>query len=202
MTDSEVFGVSGLEPRRQIPVNTLLRAGGPTMPLDQVLGACKQARQMREAAAQGQLPSDMPDPDDLLRNLAEIPESTIQYVHSAYGAPGLFQLLGLASSSNPGMFKHFFSVVEPEARFRAFQDAIAGQPVPLACDNDQLPASTGAEAFAFNVIQPSLSRKLYRSGTHHGSVVYGLGGPRMLVSHPFEGVSHETTTSTCTRSTL
>lgn len=37
------------------------------------------------------------------------------------------------------------------------------------------------------MVQSSLSRKLYRAGRHHGSLVYGLSGPRILVSHPFQG---------------
>lgn len=45
--------------------------------------------------------------------------------------------------------------------------------------------------FLWNLVQPSLSRKLYRAGRHHGSVVYGLGGPRILVSHPYRGIDGE-----------
>lgn len=77
---------AGLLPRRQIPVNTLHRSGGATVALDQMLGVCNETRLIREAAS-GQLSADLPDPGDLLRNLAEISERTIRYefVLNAFG---------------------------------------------------------------------------------------------------------------------
>ncbi len=58
-------------------------------------------------------------------------------------------------------------------------------------DNERLPAGDVVGDFNCNVLQPSLSRKLYNPGRHPGYLVYGLGGPRILVSHPFRGATGE-----------
>jgi hypothetical protein len=67
----------------------------------------------------------------------------------------------------------------------------AQDPVELACDNDRLPQSDRLTEFNSTVLQPSLARKLYNPGRHPGYLVYGLGGPKILVSHPFRGAKGE-----------
>jgi hypothetical protein len=52
-----------------------------------------------------------------------------------------------------------------------------------------LPQGPEVGAFSTNLLQPSLARKFYHPGLHPGYLVWGLGGPDMLVSHPFRGVS-------------
>jgi hypothetical protein len=64
---------------------------------------------------------------------------------------------------------------------------MAGPEVPLIPDNERLPECADLGRFTANLLQPSLSRKMYQPGRKHGYLVYGLGGPRILVSHPFRG---------------
>jgi len=54
-----------------------------------------------------------------------------------------------------------------------------------------LPAPVDLSRLNLNVLRPSLSRKIYNPGRHEGYVVYGLGGPRILVSYPFHGATDE-----------
>jgi len=168
-----------VQPALRIKINSLLRGGEKTLQVDEVL-ALRQVAVLGKNANLGSL------------NLSEVSEATIRNVHRKYGPPGLFQLAGLAMSIPAGEFKHFMSVIEGESAVGAFRNAIAGPAVDLSCDNHILKASPKIETIATNVFQPSLSRKLYRAGRHHGSLVYGLGGPRILVSHVFHGVAHET----------
>lgn len=168
-----------LRPAVRIKVNSLLRGGEKTLQLDEALA-------LREVALLGK------DANLGSLNLAEVSEATIRNVHRRYGPSGLFQLSGLAMSTAAGEFRHFMSLIAGESTFGIVRQAIAGPAVELACDNHVLKASAKIEAIAVNVFQPSLSRKLYRAGRHHGSLVYGLGGPRILVSHVFHGVAHET----------
>jgi hypothetical protein len=64
----------------------------------------------------------------------------------------------------------------------------AGEQRELECDNNKLPQCEDLAKFNSHVISPSLSRKLYRPGLNHGFLVYGLGGPKILISHPFQGI--------------
>ena len=73
----------------------------------------------------------------------------------------------------------------------AFRAVLPEEQTEFQCDNETLPQSPRLERFNTNLIQPSLSRKLYRAGRHHGSLVYGFGGPRILVSHPFQGSTRD-----------
>jgi hypothetical protein len=60
-------------------------------------------------------------------------------------------------------------------------------------DNDILVQGSRIADFNWNVIQPSWSRKLFNPGRHDGSLVYGIDGPRILISHPFQGLTgHDT----------
>lgn len=121
-------------------------------------------------------------------NLAAVPEDLLQEIHAAYGETGLFKLGYLASSHPEGEFNHF---LEPIAATLQLRKSVTAE-TELEPDNDQLRQSAGAAKLNLNVLQPSLSRKLYNPGRHPGYLVYGLGGPRILVSHPFQGLGGET----------
>ena len=167
------------KPTLRIKINSLLRGGEKTLELDEVL-ALRQVALLGKEAKLGSM------------NLGEISEETIRDVERRYGPAGLFQLVMLAMSTSANECKHFLGLIRGESPLREFREAIAGPSVELSCDNHILKASPKIENIAVNVFQPSLSRKLYRAGRHHGSLVYGLGGPRILVSHVFHGVAHET----------
>lgn len=59
------------------------------------------------------------------------------------------------------------------------------QAMSLDTDNATLRNSPAADELNLHLLQPSLSRKIYQPGRREGLVVWGLGRPRMLVSHPF-----------------
>ena len=157
-----------LQPLVQIDVNQLLHPDEKTLSLAEA----QLLRQLAEVAGQ---------------NLGSVSESMLTDVAAAYGEGGLFQLAGLAMSLDEGEFQHFFSVTRDWLAIRS--TITSNEVMPLAPDNEMLRQSPEGALLALNVLQPSLSRKLYRAGRHHGSLVYGLGGPRILVSHPFRGRS-------------
>ncbi len=155
-----------LQPLYDIETNQLLRANEKTLSL----ADAQAIRQVAEAAGQ---------------NLATVPGSVLDDVHAAYGEPGLFQLVELAMAHDEGEFQHFYEVTSGWLAMRSVLDS--GTRRSLAPDNASMRQPSEGTRLPLNVLQPSLSRKLYRAGRHHGSLVYGLGGPRILVSHPFRG---------------
>ena len=165
-----------IKPRIRIRINSLLRGTEKTLGLDEVFMLKKLADYGQETK-RGQL------------NLADVSEDMIRRIHSRYGPSGLFQLVTLAMAHDKNEFRHFFELVEGELSLRELVQESEGQ--ELVCDNDRLKASAKLERLTTNVFQPSLSRKLYRAGRHHGSLVYGLGGVKILVSHPFQGVTED-----------
>lgn len=119
-------------------------------------------------------------------NLAKVSEHEIEQVHQLWGEPGLLQLLILAMSLDAHEFEHFYGLTRDTLQLGRLVDD--GKVRRIGYDNASLPADRRLNKFTSNVLNPSLSRKLYRAGRHHGSLVYGLGGPRILVSHPFQGI--------------
>lgn len=119
-------------------------------------------------------------------NLSKVSEREIDQVHKVWGEPGLLQLLILAMSLNAREFEHFYGLTRDTLRLRSVVEGDKVQTITY--DNASLPPDRRLDKFTSNVLNPSLSRKLYRAGRHHGSLVYGLGGPRILVSHPFQGI--------------
>jgi hypothetical protein len=166
------------QPRVPIKINLLLRGGEKEAGLDQIL-AMKWLAELGKQSG-----------EEKGANLATVPEETIRDVEARYGKTGLFQLMGLAMSTSPSEFKHFFDQISSLLNCRRVFGVQEGP--ELACDNDRLRADPKLAQFPFNMVQPSLSRKLYRAGVHPGSLVYGLGGPRILISHPFRGVFEDT----------
>jgi hypothetical protein len=155
-----------LQPLVHIDLNQLLHDDEKTLSLAEA----QLVRQMAVVAGQ---------------NLGSVEESVLGDVDAAYGGGGLFQLVGMAMAHDEGEFKHFFEVMSGWLAMRS----VLGWDKPRALDPDnaRLRQSKEGARLALNVLQPSLSRKLYRAGRHHGSLVYGLGGARILVSHPFRG---------------
>jgi hypothetical protein len=155
----------------RIEINTLLRSRGPTMPLADLL-ALKKTLELAEES-----------PGDGAANLISVGDDELKQIGSRYGEEGLFRLCLLAMKSDRREFAYFHQISYP------WWEDIRKTEKPLTYDNAQLSACRDLERFASNLLQPSLSRKLYVPGRSLGYVVYGLGGPRILVSHAFRGAS-------------
>ncbi len=89
-------------------------------------------------------------------------------------------------NSNETDLRHFSGYVRDSLRLSMLFDQARA---PLEPDNSSLPADSVIGRFAHNVLNPSLSRKLYNPGCQQGYVVYGLLRPRVLVSVPFKGAT-------------
>jgi hypothetical protein len=152
-----------------IPQSPLLRGGEKTLAMSQVPGYRKVW--------------------DRYDNLGRVPEETLNQIFELFGESGLFKLMFLCTYCQPSHFDHFHRVIEYEISQRKKWSTT--RPVKLACDNSRLPEGANLAHFASNIVQPSLSRKLYNPGIRNGIVVYGIDGPRILVSHPFKGAGKE-----------
>jgi hypothetical protein len=159
--------------------NVLLHSEPSGSSLEQVKAMKKLADlgQSMEAGKKGQL------------NLAKVSEHEIEHIHKLWGESGLLQLLILAMSLDAREFEHFYGLTRDTLRLGSLVDG--GKAQTITYDNDSLAPDRRLNVFASNVLNPSLSRKLYHAGRHHGSLVYGLGGPRILVSHPFQGIDRD-----------
>ena len=165
-----------LRPPLRIQTNRLLEGAGPTVSLEDALALARGI---------GVVPDGTADGAD---NLAAISEDHLEHVYSLYGEEGLFRLIYLAISHESQEFSHFWHFITfgPLGPLSELQPA-----VDIELDNDRLHHGGVLASFSWNVLQPSLARKLYNPGRHPGSLVYGLGGPKVLVSHPFIGASGE-----------
>lgn len=119
-------------------------------------------------------------------NLARVSEEEIDEVHRHFGEHGLLQLVILAMGHSASEFEHFYGLTRDTLRLAPVIEE--GKTQTIEYDNASLATDKRLDAFTSNILNPSLSRKLFRAGRHHGSLVYGLGGPRILVSHPFQGI--------------
>lgn len=157
-----------------IKQNILLRSAEPAMSLSHAL-------EMRQVlmSPQGQ------DFGSLI-NLIEVLKHC-ERLHEIYGEGGLFRLTLLAATAS-GDLDYFLNVILLIASTAEIPDVLAS---PLVCDNDQLRAGNDLKRFNSHVLIPSLSRKLYNPGPHHGYLTYGIGGPRILISHQFRGINGE-----------
>jgi hypothetical protein len=158
--------------RLRIRTNVLLRGSEKSLSMAEVLMLRQLFVLAKNADAGGSA------------NLAAVPEEALKEVHTVYGGSGLFKLAFLAAAHDEDEFKHYMG---PIAAGLHVQRSVSAE-ADLRCDNDTLRQSRALNGFNSNVIQPSLARKLYNPGRHHGYLVYGLGGPKILVSHPFQGV--------------
>jgi len=161
----------------RIKTNVLLKGAEKEMTLDEAL-MMKRLHDLAKSSQRG-----------AAANLSVVSEQQIKQIHSLYGGEGLFRLIFLASTSTEGNFKHFFDLIADCLIFSSILTAEDRR--ELECNNDMLRQGEGINRFNLNVLQPSIARKLYNPGSRHGFVVYGLGGPKILVSHPFQGIKGE-----------
>jgi hypothetical protein len=130
-------------------------------------------------------------------NMKQVEEGHLRRIEQLYGGAGLFKLTLLAMSNSEQDFRHYWSVIRDilnplwNVAIEALGLDPSGGAAALECDNEILPEGPGIERFSVNLYQPSLSRKLYNPGTRHGWLCYGLGGPKILVSHPYQGINGE-----------
>ena len=117
--------------------------------------------------------------------MAQISEDQLRAIHDLHGPGGLFRLFYLMMSHGQE-FEHFFDIDRWEL---VLHQAVGLVDSELEFDNDRLRAADELSNFNYNVLIPSLARKLYNPGRHPGYLAYGLGGPRILVSHPFQGIN-------------
>jgi len=137
--------------------------------MNRLLVGAEQTMSLEEAAIAHLLAKSPVSPEELAA------------VHQAYGPGGVYRFVYLASSHSGGEYERFRSVI-----FGLIE--IAKLPaIDLSLDNQWLPQTDALERFNHNVLMPSMARKLYNPGRHPGYLVYGLGGPKILVSHPFRG---------------
>lgn len=155
----------------RIRTNRLLEGAEPALSLDDLRSLLNALRDAKDLTSGTQ-------------NLFSVSEAHLDQINSVYGPGALFRLFYLANSHDASEFHHFWSVI-------AFGLLSRIPTVDIELDNDKLHQSEELERFNSNVLQPSLSRKLYNPGRHPGYMVYGLGGPKILVSHPFRGVDGE-----------
>ncbi len=119
-------------------------------------------------------------------NLGSVSIEELEVINRHYGAQGLFRLIVLARTQTPSDFNHFYGLTRDNLIFLdmlkqpAMLSLLEDQP-PLEFDNDHLHTREELDLFNHNVIRPSLSRQLYNPGSRPGYVVYGVGGPRILV---------------------
>jgi hypothetical protein len=165
-----------------IPHNPLLRGDEKMLPMSRVLG-------FKEIADHSLAQNPIGDKSSMFSNLRRVPSEILDQILQYFGESGLFKFMFLCTAYQPSEFDHIYKLIECELARRTTWSTT--RPVKLACDNTLLPQSAKLARFNSNVVQPSLSRKLYNPGGRNGIIVYGLGGPRILVSHPFRGASKD-----------
>ncbi len=112
-------------------------------------------------------------------------DETLARFHRRFGESGLFRVIMMMYTQPSKEANQFFSFIRSQL---PLQSSEVPQEITFKCDNALLPQGPEVDALNTHVLQPSLARKLYHPGFRHGFVVWGLGGPDMLVSHPFRGV--------------
>lgn len=118
-------------------------------------------------------------------NLRFLTEDFIKSVHSRYGGHGLTNLMFLAMGHDNWEFNHFIDFL----RQSLVLQEVVQERVPIELDNHILPANPSLLFFNTTYFQTTIARPLYHAGRHQGSLVYGVSGPRILISHPFQGIS-------------
>lgn len=155
-----------------IKTNRLLASEEPEMPLD-------MAKLLREGMAK------KAGTEACIRNAALTSGRYIDLVNHYYGPSGLHRHQQLMLTHGTIEYKMYLSV--QKEIFSLLENASNQRKKSLSLDNDRLLESKEISNLRCNVFQPSLSRKIYNAGNQFGSITYGLGGPKILVSHPFRG---------------
>jgi hypothetical protein len=153
-----------------IPINTLLHSPGPGLTVDEAIAY----RQGVGASSGGST--------DAQRNLAAISDWDFAKASERYGPEGVFALIYLACTTRGGTFDRLFELISTSWALPRRGSAT------LHNDNALLPECSDLGRFAANLLQPPVSRKLYRPGRRDGCLAIGIGGPRILVSLPFKGM--------------
>lgn len=159
-------------PLKRIKTNCVLGGSGNETPLENLLQLSEFARFAYEQR-------------ELDNNLRLLNEGLIRAVHRRYGGHGLTNLIVLAMNHEEWEFNHFIEYLRVSLWL---QDAAPGSE-PVELDNDRLPAKRSLLFFNTTYFQTTIARPLYAAGRHPGSLVYGVSGPRILVSHPFQGIT-------------
>jgi len=157
-----------------IPRNTLLFSEAPRLELPDLLELRASLLSAKDA---GGLKRDL--------NLLEISEETIRAVDELHGPEALFRLFFLAGATDTREFRQYLHVIDFGINLR--KNMWINDPEPIVCDNERLCSGGQLERFNHRLLSPSLSRKLYTAGDTFGSTVYGIGGPKILVSLPLIG---------------
>lgn len=170
-----------------IPINTLNRGGEKEISREQIISlydALLEARRLGHADVEQTY---------LHRNITSVSKEDIGRIDKRYGPKGLFNLVFLAQTNSREEFSHVFQLIRDNLIFLDLLDNpeisefTKGASSVLSFDNSRLKACHGLNNFDHNVFNPEAARKVFSPGSKPGYVVYGLGGPRILVSHPFKG---------------
>lgn len=161
-------------PSKKIATNQLLIPSENGIPLENML---KMVEFSIFAHEQGELDN----------NLRFFSSGLIHAVHSSYGEHGLTGLMLLAMGHEKWEFDHFISYLNISL---ALQKSIK-ETVDLKLNNRDLPSNPAIHFFNTTYLQTTLARPLYAAGRHPGSLVYGVSGPRILISHPFQGITKD-----------
>lgn len=170
----------------RIPINTLTRGGEKEVSYEEAIVIYHSLKKVRNPDVANI------ESTSLYKNLSSITKEDIENVYKRYGSQGLFNLMLLARSNSIEYFTHIFRLTRDNIAFlNAFDKPDISQLMKespaLVFDNKKLIASPDLNKFDHNVINPEASWKIFSPGSKPGYVVYGLGGPRILVSHPFKG---------------
>jgi hypothetical protein len=157
---------------KQIKTNHVLSGSANETPLENLLQLSEFARFAYE---QGELDN----------NLRHLNEGFIRAVHHRYGGHGLTNLIVLAMGHDQWEFSHFIDYLRVSLSLQASAPGIES----VELDNHRLPANKSFHFYNTTYFQTTLARPLYAAGRHPGWLVYGVSGPRILVSHPFQGIT-------------
>ena len=167
-----VLGSSGrvFGSRYRIVRNVLLAGEGKGLDLERFL-TLKKVADLGDASFMGRE-----------ANLALITEDFARQVHEAYGDAGLLELVLLVRGQDRPDVTHF---LEPIEGIMALDSAVdEPEEMELVPDADLPRAFDGSAPLATRALRTDWARRLYRPGLHAAASVYGLGGPRILVSCP------------------
>lgn len=161
-----------IEPIKRIKINSILKGNDNETPLENLIQLSEFSKY---AYSKGELDN----------NLRLLQEPFIRFAHSHYGGHGLTNLIVLAMQHDRWEFEHFINYLQVSLLSKSVTNEI----VDIDLDNDKLQSNDALLKFNTTYFQTSLARSLFHAGRHHGSLVYGISGPRILISHPFQGIT-------------
>ena len=175
--------------RYEIPLSSPLHANEPKLSLHKFRGLKEffEIAKARQPELLSQLKTGSAE------NMSYISEDLIGCVLSDLGEAGLYKLHLLARTTAHSEFIHFIILIEDGYIFDELRAkmGINGK-LKINFDNDLLMDSPELFNFRHNVVNQGLSRYIYNPGCREGWLVYGIGGPKILVSLPFRGATRFT----------